>query len=94
MFGSPYEICDPNATWKRKVLEDYEVKDLLVPIFEKGKLVYDCPTIQEIRKTCEEEIDHLWGETLRFENPATYYVDLSDKLWDLRSKLLKEYSGK
>ena len=91
--GKPYEIFDPNAVWKRKVLENYEAKELLVQVFDKGKLVYDCPSIQEIRKTCTEQLDTLWGETLRFENPQTYYVDLSKPLWNLKHDLLNKYGA-
>lgn len=90
--GKPYEIFDPNAVWKRKILDNYEAKLLLQPIFENGKLVYDEPDIEQIRKTCADEIDKLWGETLRFENAQTYYVDLSKKLWNLKQDLLNQYS--
>lgn len=90
--GTPYEIFDPNAEWKRKTLENYVVRDLLVQIFDKGKLIYKTPSIEEIRKTCAEQIETLWGETLRFENPQTYYVDLSQNLWNLKRDLLNKYS--
>lgn len=89
--GKPYEIFDPNAEWKRKTIENYVAKELLVKIFDKGKLVYKYPDIETIRKTCKEQIDTLWAETLRFENPQTYYVDLSQKLWDLKHELLNKY---
>ena len=91
--GTPFEIFDPNAVWKRKMLENYEAKELLVRIFRKGKLVYDMPSIDEIRKTCEREIENLWGECLRFENPQTYYVDLSKPLWNLKQDLLIKYGS-
>ena len=91
--GKPYEIFDPNAVWKRKVLEDYEARELLVPIFEKGELVYDEPDIQQIRQTCKEQIDTLWGSSLRFENPQVYYVDLSKPLWNLKHDLLNKYGA-
>jgi nicotinate phosphoribosyltransferase len=91
--GKPYEIFDPNAVWKRKVLENYEVKELMVPIFEKGKLVYDMPEIEDIKETCREQIDTRWGEVLRFENPQTYYVDLSKPLWNLKHDLLHKYGS-
>ena len=79
--------------WKRKVLYDYTAVDLLVPIFEKGELVYKEPTIEEIKKTCAEQVDKLWGESLRFENPQTYYVDLSKPLWNLKHDLLNKYGA-
>ena len=91
--GRPYEIFDPNAVWKRKVLEDYEAKELLVKIFDRGELVYDEPDIEEIRETCREQVDTLWGEVLRFENPQTYYVDLSKPLWNLKHDLLNKYGS-
>ena len=91
--GKPYEIFDPNAVWKRKVLENYEAVELLVPIFRKGELVYEEPDIQTIKKTCAEQIDKLWGSHLRFENPQTYYVDLSKPLWNLKHDLLNKYGA-
>lgn len=87
-FTKPFELFDPMATWKRKTLEDYEVVELLKPIFIKGELVYECPSIEEIRKYCKEQIDSLWDEVTRFENPHNYYVDLSQKLWDIKQQLL------
>lgn len=91
--GKPYEIFDPNAVWKRKVLENYEAKELLVKIFDRGKLVYKEPAIEEIRETCRTQVDTLWGEMLRFENPQIYYVDLSKPLWNLKHDLLNKYSA-
>ena len=73
---------------KRK-FENFTVKNLQVPIFKEGKCVYESPSIEEIRAYCKEQIGTLWDETLRFENPQTYYVDLSEKLWDMKHALLK-----
>lgn len=87
-FSKPIELFDPMATWKRKVLEDYEVEELLKPIFKNGELVYECPNIEEIRKYCSEQVESLWDEVKRFENPHNYYVDLSQKLWDTKQQLL------
>lgn len=89
-----YEIFDPNAVWKRTKIRDYFVRDLRVQIFEKGKCVYESPSIDEIRDYCKAQVETLWAETLRFENPQTYYVDLSQKLWDMKNDLLKELAGK
>lgn len=86
----PYEIFDPQFTWKRKICENFEARRLLVPIFEKGKLVYDCPSIEDIRENCAKGIESLWSEVRRFENPHKYYVDLSADLWNLRDRLIKE----
>ena len=87
-FTQPLELFDPEATWKRKTLTNYEAVPLLVPVFEKGKRVYDSPDIQDIRAYCTRQVDKLWDEVKRFEYPHNYYVDLSQKLWDLRAELL------
>jgi len=89
--GEPYEIFDPNVTWKSKVLENYTTRKLLVPIFEHGKLVYNKPSIAEIRAYCTKEIDSLWDSVKRFENPHDYYVDLSPKLWKIKDDILHSY---
>lgn len=86
--SKPLEIFDPDYTWKRKTLTDFTAKKLSVPIFEKGKCVYTSPSIEEIRKYCAKQIDSLWDEVTRFENPHNYYVDLSQPLWDIKSSLL------
>lgn len=83
-------IFDPMATWKTKTLENVYAKELLVPIFEKGQLVYEKPTIQEIKQYCQQQVDSLWDEVKRFENPHGYYVDLSEKLWNIKNDLLKQ----
>ena len=82
------EIFDPHATWKKKVVYDFNAQELLVPIFKNGKRVYDCPTLQEVQKYCREQVDKLWDEVKRFDNPHSYYVDLSDKLWNIQNDLL------
>ena len=84
------EIFDPDATWKRKNVYNFEAKELQVPIFKNGELVYTCPALEEIRTYCLEQVDKLWDEVKRFDNPHTYYVDLSQKLWDVKYGLLKE----
>ncbi|MGI6031600.1 MAG: nicotinate phosphoribosyltransferase [Eubacteriales bacterium] len=86
----PYEIFDPDFTWKRKVVDNFYCRELMVPIFQKGKLVYDLPTLDEIRQYCRQQLDTLWDEVLRFENPHNYYVDLSQDLWDVKDDLLKK----
>jgi len=89
----PYTIFDPVHTWKRKTLTDFKAKKLLVKIFENGKCIYRSPSLEEIRKYCKEQVDTLWDEVKRFENPHKYYVDLSQELWDERQMLLNEYSN-
>ena len=92
--NEPYTIFDPNYTWKRKELTDFYAVKLLQPIFKKGKLLYKKPTISEIRAYSNAEVNKLWEESLRFEKPHKFYVDLSQNLWDLKHGLLKEYSEK
>ena len=84
----PLEIFDPVETWKKKVCENYTLRELLVPIFKDGECVYETPHISEIRDYCMKEIDTLWEEVKRFENPHRYYVDLSEKLWNIKRDLL------
>lgn len=87
---APLEIFDPDATWKRKTLTDFTAVPLLKPIFKNGVQVYDSPSIEESRDYCSQQVDTLWDEVKRFENPHTYYVDLSQKLWDIKQQLLQE----
>ena len=86
----PLTIFDPNYTWKTKTLTDFTAKELLVPIFKDGKCVYDRPTTQEIRDYCKAQLELQWDEVKRFENPHEYYVDLSQKLWDIKHELLRK----
>ena len=86
--SKPLTIFDPIYTWKEKTLTDFEAIDLLVPIFKDGVCVYDCPSTEEIRRHCAEELDRQWDEVKRFENPHNYYVDLSPKLWDIKQMML------
>ena len=89
---APYEIFDPDFTWKRKTLVNYRARKLLTPIFVKGECVYESPTLDAIRNYCMEQVDTLWDEVKRFENPHKYYVDLSKPLCDTKDRLLSEYS--
>jgi len=88
----PYEIFDPEYTWKRKVVTDFYARKLKVKIFDKGKCIYNSPDLKDIRNYCMQQVNSLWEEVLRFENPHSYYVDLSQPLWDLKHRLLEEYS--
>jgi nicotinate phosphoribosyltransferase len=90
--GDDYGIFDPSAVWKRKKLNNFYAKNLRKQIFKNGELVYDMPTLEEIKKYCADQVNGMWDEMLRFENPQTYYVDLSPKLWDLKNQLLREHS--
>ncbi|HHU12888.1 MAG TPA: nicotinate phosphoribosyltransferase [Clostridiaceae bacterium] len=85
----PYVLFDPNHTWKRKTVENYTIRRLLEPVFLKGQCVYKRRDIESIRAYCRRELATLWDSVKRFENPQVYYVDLSQKLWDLRDHLLR-----
>lgn len=86
-------IFDPEATWKQKTVYNFTAKELQVPIFKNGELVYQMPTLKEIREYCRAQVDTLWDEVKRFDNPHSYYVDLSQKLWDIKYSLLKNNSN-
>ena len=86
-------IFDPEATWKEKEVYNFTAKELQVPVFRNGKLVYKLPTLEEIRTYCRQQVDTLWDEVKRFDNPHTYYVDLSQRLWDIKYDLLKTNAG-
>lgn len=88
----PYELFDPDHTWKRKIVSDFIAKKLQIKIFEKGKQIYNSPSVREISKYRAEQVESLWDEVTRFENPHTYYVDLSEDLWELRHNLLNSLS--
>ena len=89
--SKPIEIFDPVHTWKRKLMENYTATELQVPVFKNGELVYKLPEISEIRRHCEEEIEGMWDEVRRFNNPHNYYVDLSEKLWKIKEDMISEY---
>ena len=86
----PYEIFDPDYTWKRKTLTNFKVIELQKPVFIKGKCVYPRYTTDQIRDYCAAQLELQWDEVKRFENPHNYYVDLSQKLWDIKHDLLKK----
>ena len=88
--NKPYELFDPDYTWKRKTVENFAVRELLEPLFSKGKCVFEKKSIDEIKKYCAEQVDTLWDEVTRFENPHNYYVDLSQPLWDLKHEMLSK----
>lgn len=88
--SQPYELFDPDYTWKRKTVENFTVRELLEPLFSKGKCVFEKKNVKEIREYCKSQVDTLWDEVTRFENPHNYYVDLSQPLWDLKHDLLSK----
>ena len=87
--SAPLELFDPQATWKRKTYTDFTIRELQVPVFRNGQLVYRRPGLKEIQNYCRAQVDTLWDEVKRFENPHNYYVDLSQKLWDIKQALLR-----
>ena len=89
----PFEIFDPEATWKRKLVENFYVEELLVQVVKNGEVIYETPPMQEIQNYCKSQVKKLWDEVKRFENPHEYYVDLSQKLWDIKNNLLKGNKG-
>lgn len=90
--NKPYELFDPEHTWKRKTVNNFHVRKLLVKLFDKGVCVYDSPSLDDIKDYCDKQIQLLWDEVKRFENPHKYYVDLSLPLWELKQTLLKQYT--
>ncbi len=88
--SKPYEIFDPVYTWKRKTVTDFTAEKLQVKIFENGEQVYTSPSVLEIAAHRAEAVENLWDEVKRFEKPHTYYVDLSQDLWQQRDNLLRK----
>lgn len=88
----PYVIFDPEYTWKRKSITNFTARKLLTKLFDKGNCVYESPNLKDIKDYCKNQIDTLWDEVKRFENPHKYYVDLSQALWDMKASLLQKYS--
>lgn len=92
--SKPYELFDPVYTWKKTIVEDFEVKSLLVPIFKDGICVYPKKTIEEIRAHRETEEERLWDGVKRILHPHKYFVDFSLPLWNLKNDLLTKYSAR
>ena len=88
--NEPLMLFDPYATWKTKNICNFEARELLVPVFLKGKRVYQSPSLKDIQTYCKQQVNTLWDEIKRFDNPQTYYVDLSQKLWDIQQELLRK----
>ena len=92
--SQPLEICDPQARWKRKTMENFRAYEMMVPIFKNGQLVYKLPTLKEIKTYCAYQVSTLWPEVKRFDYPHQYYVDLSPKLMELKDKMLSDAGHK
>ena len=89
--GNSIVIFDPVDTWKRKRCENVEIRPIQERIFDHGKCIYQVPSLKEIQNYCRDQVAHLWDEVKRFENPHRYYVDLSEKLWQEKNRLLSEH---
>ena len=88
--NEPLMLFDPYATWKTKNVCNFQARELLVPVFLNGKKVYESPALKDIQTYCKQQVNTLWDEIKRFDNPQTYYVDLSQKLWDIQQELLRK----
>ena len=86
----PHDAGEPDFTWKRKTITDFTARELLEPVFDKGNCVFSRKTAKEIREYCKQQVETLWDEVTRFENPHNYYVDLSQPLWELKHDLLRK----
>ena len=85
-----YSLFDPDFTWKRKTVDNFVAREMLVPVFKKGECVYKCPSLEDIRAYCNEQVASLWEEVIRFENPHKYYVDFSGKLWRIKQSMIEK----
>lgn len=92
--SKPLEICDPQSRWKRKMMENFRAEELLKPIFKNGELVYDLPSLTEIKRNRAYQVSTLWPEVKRFDYPHQYYVDLSPKLMELKDRMLADHGRK
>lgn len=92
--SEPLVIFDPLFTWKMKKMKNYKAREMQVPIFKDGDLVYNEPSLDEIASYRKEEVESLWDEVKRYDTPHNYYVDLSQKLWNLKQKLILEAKSK
>ena len=90
----PLVIFDPLFTWKMKRMENYKARPMHKKIFESGKLIYENPKLEEIAQYSKEEVNSLWDEVKRFDQPHNYYVDLSQDLWNLKQNLILEAKRK
>ncbi len=85
-----YSLFDPDFTWKRKTVDNFVAREMLVPVFKKGEFVYNSPSLEEVKAYCNEQVSSLWEEVVRFENPHRYYVDFSGKLWGIKQAMIEK----
>ena len=91
--SKPLRIFDPEHTYKSMLLENFEARELLVPVFVGGRQVYQSPTVMEIQAYAKADMATMWDEYRRLMQPHIYKVDLSDKLYDLKKRLIREHTG-
>lgn len=89
----PLTLFDPNFTWKRKIVKNFYAVKLHKKIFDKGVCVYSSPNVMEIQAIKKRELSKFWPEIIRLENPQTYFVDLSENLWESNQTLLTKHSN-
>jgi len=85
-----YTLFDPDYPWKKKTITNYTFRHLQVPVFVNGQLVYNRKTTLETKAYCSQQMETLWDEVKRLRNPHNYYVDLSEKLWNLKNDLISK----
>ena len=90
--NTEYELINPLEEWKRKKITNYYYKELQVKIFENGNQVFKVRDVFERQKYCMKEMNTLYPEIKRLENPHEYYVDLSERLLNLKKKLIEEHT--
>lgn len=85
-------IFDPKEPWKKTTLKGgtYTLREIMIPIFKKGQCVYESKETMDIREYCMSELDTLWNEARRLVNPHNIYVDLSQKLYDIKIQMLRD----
>ena len=88
-----YTLTHSTETWKKTTLTNYTIKELQVPIFKNGQRVYNIPSLKESQAYCQKEYESFYPEITRLLNPHEYYVDLSDKLRNLKHKMILEFKG-
>lgn len=89
----PLRIFDPEHSYKNMLVEQFTARELLVPVFREGRQVYTSPSVAEIRAYARRELDTMWDEYRRLMQPHIYKVDLSDRLYDLKKRLIREHTG-
>ena len=86
-------MVHPTEIWKTKNIDNYLKRELLVPIYKNGELVYEMPSLNERRDYCEEEFNTLYPEVTRITEPHEYYVDLSNNLRMLKNELIEKHTS-